>query len=54
MAAVFIAAVGSPGRDTLWILSRTPILADAVYDGILRRLRAKQYDVSRLVRTQQP
>jgi apolipoprotein D and lipocalin family protein len=48
------AAVGSPGRDTLWILSRTPTLVDAVYDGILNRLRAKQYDVSRLVRTQQP
>jgi apolipoprotein D and lipocalin family protein len=47
------AVVGHPSRDYLWILSRTPVMEPAVYDGILDRLRAQGYEVDRLVRTPQ-
>jgi apolipoprotein D and lipocalin family protein len=47
------AVVGHPGRDYLWILSRTPVLPAATYDAILARLTAKGYDLSRLQRTLQ-
>ncbi len=46
-------AVGEPSRKYLWILSRAPRMDEAVYAGILVRLKAQQYDVSRLVRTNQ-
>lgn len=45
------AVVGHPGRDFLWILSRTPTLEAAVYEGILQRLRAQGYETERLART---
>lgn len=48
------AVVGHPSREYLWILSRTPQLPDATYDGILERLRAQHYDLSRLLKTPQP
>jgi apolipoprotein D and lipocalin family protein len=48
------AVVGHPGRDYLWILSRTPTLDDATYAGILERLKAKGYEIARLNRTVQP
>lgn len=48
------AVVGHPGRDYLWILSRTPTLEQATYDGILRRLEAQGYETGRLNRTVQP
>lgn len=47
------AVVGHPGRDYLWVLSRTPTMDPAVYEGILLRLRAKGYETERLVLTQQ-
>ena len=47
------AVVGHPGRDYLWILARTPAMADATYHSILARLRAQGYETSRLVRTLQ-
>ena len=47
------AVVGHPSRKYLWILSRTPTLVPAVYEGILERLRAKGYDTGRLRRTVQ-
>lgn len=47
------AVVGHPGRDYLWILSRTPTLDATVYEGILTRLRAMSYDTERLVTTVQ-
>ncbi len=49
-----VAAVGSPGRDTLWILCRSPQLDDASYAALGARLAAKGYDLTRLVRTPQP
>ncbi len=48
------AVVGHPGRDYLWILARTPTMADATYRSILARLQAQGYETSRLVRTLQP
>jgi apolipoprotein D and lipocalin family protein len=48
------AVVGHPSRDYLWILSRTPQMNAAVYDGILARLRDQGYEVERLNRTLQP
>jgi apolipoprotein D and lipocalin family protein len=48
------AVVGHPGRDYLWILARTPAMADATVQGIVTRLQAQGYDTSRLVRTLQP
>ena len=47
------AVVGDPGRVTLFILSRTPTLADDVYHGILTRVRAKCYDPEFLRQTVQ-
>lgn len=47
------AVVGHPSRDYLWILSRTPTLEPAVYEGILARLRAQGYELQRLQRTLQ-
>lgn len=42
------AVVGEPSRRFLWILSRTPVMEPAVYDGILARLVEQGYDPSRL------
>lgn len=47
------AVVGHPGRDYLWILSRTSSMSDDTYQRILARLRAQGYETSRLVRTMQ-
>ncbi len=47
------AVVGHPGRDYLWILARTPTMAEATFQGIVARLQAKGYETSRLVRTLQ-
>jgi apolipoprotein D and lipocalin family protein len=47
------AVVGHPGRNYLWILSRTPQIDPAVYDAIIGRLKAQQYDVTRLQKTLQ-
>ena len=48
------AVVGVPSRKYLWILSRTPLLDDAVYQGIIKRLIKQGYDPQRLTRTPQP
>ena len=47
------AVVGHPSREYLWILSRTPQMDPATYDGILARLRAQSYDTTKLVKTPQ-
>jgi apolipoprotein D and lipocalin family protein len=48
------AVVGEPKRKYLWILSRTPIMEEKVYQDILSRLPQKGYDPARLQRTVQP
>lgn len=42
------AVVGSPNRDTLWILSRTPALDPAVLKSILERAELKGFDTAKL------
>ena len=42
------AVVGDPTRKYLWVLSRTPVMDESVYNGILERIKAKGYDVSKL------
>ena len=46
--------VGHPGRDYLWILSRTRQMDETVYAEIVARLTAKGYEVDRLQKTEQP
>jgi apolipoprotein D and lipocalin family protein len=49
------AVVGHPGRDYLWILSRTPQMDAATYEAVVERLRSvHRYDVGRLQKTLQP
>ena len=49
------AVVGDPAYQTLFILSRTPTLDDAVYDEILAQASAKCYNTDLLTLTlQQP
>jgi apolipoprotein D and lipocalin family protein len=43
------ALVGSPNRDYLWILSRTPRLDEATYQRMVDTAAAQGFDVARLV-----
>lgn len=47
------AVVGHPNRKYLWILSRTRQINPEVYEGILSRIRANGYDLSKLKKTEQ-
>jgi apolipoprotein D and lipocalin family protein len=47
------AVVGHPKRKYLWILSRTKTMEGKVYKAILSRLKDKQYDTSKLIKTLQ-
>lgn len=48
------AVVGHPGRDYLWILSRTPTMDAVAYDAVVARLKERGYETQRLVKTLQP
>ena len=48
------AAVGTPDRKYLWILSREPTLPQIAYEKILSKLSAMGFEVDRLVETAQP
>lgn len=45
------AVVGHPKKKYLWILSRTKTMERSVYEAIISRLKDKQYDTSRLIKT---
>lgn len=47
------AVVSEPGRDYLWILSRTPQLEPRVYEHILARVREQGFDPNRLIKPSQ-
>ena len=47
------AVVSHPNRNYLWILSRTPVMEEEVYRGILERLKDKGFDLNRLEKTSQ-
>lgn len=48
------AVVGAPGRDYLWILSRTPQMSSGDYSQALATARAQGFDTLRLQPTSQP
>jgi apolipoprotein D and lipocalin family protein len=45
--------VGSPDREYLWILSRTPAMSEPAYHEALEMATRAGYDLTRLVRTRQ-
>ena len=47
------AVVGEPSRQYLWILSRTPMMQDTLYEKILRQIAANGYEPQKLVKTNQ-
>jgi apolipoprotein D and lipocalin family protein len=47
------AVVSDAKRESLWILSRSPLLEEPIYEQIVEKLRADGYAVERLVRTLQ-
>ena len=47
------AVVGSPDRNYLWVLSRTPSMPEPVYDAAIATAKANGFDTSRLQRTRQ-
>ena len=47
------AAVGSSSDKYLWILSRTPQMDEKVYASLLKKLVARGYDTSALIRVEQ-
>ncbi len=47
------AVVSHPNRNYLWILSRTPVMDEDIYSGILERLKDKGFDLDRLQMTKQ-
>jgi len=47
------AVVGVPSRKYCWILSRTSTMNDDVYAGIVERVKAKGFDVTKFNRTAQ-
>lgn len=48
------AVVSNPSKKYLWILSRTPHMDGAVYDGIVDRLNQRGFDTAKLALTPQP
>jgi apolipoprotein D and lipocalin family protein len=47
------AVVGEPSRQYLWILSRAPVMPDAVYQRILHQIAASGYEPQKLAKTTQ-
>jgi apolipoprotein D and lipocalin family protein len=51
--AYAVATVGSPDRDHLWILARTPKLSNAVYENLVDNATKQGFDTAKLVKTPQ-
>ena len=47
------AVVGTPDRESLWILARKPAMDPETYQQILSRIKEKNFDVNRLKLTHQ-
>ena len=45
------AVVGTPNRKYLWILSRTPQMADKLFSQLIESAKSKGFDVSKLIKT---
>lgn len=48
------AVVGSSSDKYLWILSRTPQIDDGLYRTLLEKITSRGYDVSKLIKVEQP
>lgn len=48
--AYTLSAVSEPSRQYLWVLSRTPVVDEARYQALLRRLKQQGLAVERLIR----
>ncbi len=48
------AVVGDESRKYLWILSRTPQIDDALYQGLLAKMANQGFDTARVIKTPQP
>ena len=48
-----LAAVSDPGREYLWVLSRTPQLDPKAYADLLQRLQQQRFDIQKLELTSQ-
>lgn len=46
------AAVGSPTRNNLWILSRSPKMKDEVYRELVERLKADGFETEKLIKAE--
>ncbi|HEY4316410.1 MAG TPA: lipocalin family protein [Herbaspirillum sp.] len=51
--AYSVATVGTPNRDYLWILARTPTIPDTEYESRVDNATKQGFDTSRLVKTRQ-
>ncbi len=47
------AVVGTPDRNYLWILSRTPQMEEAIYKRVIEKAAAAGFDVTQVIRTRQ-
>ena len=47
------AVVGTPDRGYLWILSRTPVLDEKMYEQALEKVRQNGFDPAKLLKTRQ-
>jgi apolipoprotein D and lipocalin family protein len=47
------AVIGEPDREYLWILSRTPKMDENILQGILGRMKEKDFDVEKIMMTKQ-
>jgi apolipoprotein D and lipocalin family protein len=45
------AVVSHPNKKYLWILSRTPVMSDAIYVQIISRLKEKGFDLDKIQKT---
>ena len=47
------AIVGEPTRKYVWILSRTPVINDRLYDNLVKNISSYGYDPGNLIKTKQ-
>ncbi len=47
------AVVASPSREYLWILSRTPVMEETLYQSLIYKIKDKGFDTSKIQKTLQ-
>ena len=45
--------IGYPSRDLIWIMARTPSLAEGTYQSLLKKASIQGYDTNRIVKVPQ-